>query len=822
MVPEPAREAPLQQTQAVIMEQESKKTIEIYRNPERSTEARIVNLLSLMTLKEKVAQLGSFWSFQVIKDDAETGASVLDLQQARALMKHGIGQVTRIGGATSLSPAEGAQLANEIQHYLANETRLGIPAIIHEECCSGYMARNATCFPQTIGLASTWEPQLAEAMAVVVRKQMRAAGAQQGLSPLLDIARDARWGRVEETFGEDPTLTAAMGVSFVRGLQGDDWQEGVVATAKHFVGYGRSMGGFNWAPPHIPPRELRDVYLYPFEAAVKEANLQSVMNAYNELDGTPCAASRELLTDILVEDWGFDGVVVSDYFAIEQLQSFHKISTSKGHSAQMALEAGLDVELPGTDCYGQALIDAVHKGEISEALVDRSVIRVLHHKFMLGLFENPYVDAQATIEVFDAPDQRQLARTIAHKSVVLLKNEGNLLPLSKELGRIAIIGPHANNVRLLLGDYAYPCHIETLLEQTEDSFDVFNVPKRTSGTPEDGSSSLVENFVPIEPLLTGLQQAVSENTVLDYAKGCDVRGEDTGGFDEAVAAAETADVALLFVGGKSGLTNSCTSGEARDRHELNLPGVQQQLVEAVAATGTPVVVVLINGRPLSISWIAEHVPAILEAWLPGEEGSTAVAGVLFGDVSPGGKLPISFPRDVGQVPVYYAHKPSGGKSYWKETYVDLSNKPLYPFGFGLSYTTFDIDNLRQSRVSMAAGESMEISVDVTNTGARAGDEVVQLYVHDKIAALTRPTQELKGFCRVHLQPGEQRTVTFTLPANQLGYTGPEMRTILEPGAFKIMIGNSSDNILLTGSIGVTGETTDIESSKKFLSEAAIS
>ena len=609
-----------------------------------------------------------------------------------------------------------------------------------------------------------------------------------------------------------------MGVSFVRGLQGDDWRKGVVATAKHFVGYGRSMGGFNWAPPHIPPRELRDVYLYPFEAAVKEANLQSVMNAYNELDGVPCAASKELLTDILVEDWGFDGVVVSDYFAVEQLQSFHKISTSKAHSARLALEAGLDVELPGTDCYGQALIDAVHDGEISEALLDRSVLRVLRHKFMLGLFENPYVDAGATVELFDNPNQRQLARTIAHKSMVLLKNEGDLLPLSKDLDRIAVIGPQANNVRHLLGDYAYPCHIETLLEQTEDSFDVFNVPKPAAGTPVD----LVENFVPIEPLLSGLQVAVSEGTIIDYAKGCGVTGDDSRGFAEAVAVAETADVALLFVGGKSGLTNSCTSGEARDRHEINLPGVQQQLVEAVVATGTPVVVVLINGRPLSISWIDENVPAILEAWLPGEEGAAAVAGVLFGDVSPGGKLPISFPRDVGQVPVYYAHKPSGGKSYWKETYVDLSNKPLYPFGFGLSYTTFELSNLHQSRVSMAAGESVEISVDVSNTGPMPGDEVVQLYVHDEIAALTRPTQELKGFCRVHLLPGEQRTVTFTLPANLLGYTGPDMNTILEPGAFKIMIGNSSDNILLTGSIGVTGETTDIESSKKFHSEAAIS
>ena len=788
-----------------------KKVVEIYRNPARSIEARIVNLLSLMTLKEKVAQLGSFWSFQILKD------GTLDRQAAQSLLEQGIGQVTRIGGATPLTPSQGAQLANEIQHYLATETRLGIPAIIHEECCSGYMARNATCFPQTIGLASTWEPALAGAMAAVVRAQMRAAGAHQGLSPLLDIARDARWGRCEETFGEDPTLTAAMGVSFVRGLQGENWREGVVATAKHFAGYGRSMGGLNWAPPHIPPRELRDVYLAPFEAAVKEANLQSVMNAYNELDGIPCAASKELLTGILVNEWGFDGVVVSDYFAIEQLQSFHKIATGKGHAAQMALGAGLDVELPGTDCYGRALIDAVQGGSISEALVDRSVMRVLRHKFMLGLFEDPYVDAAATVEVFDTPEQRALARTIAHKSMVLLKNEGGLLPLAKELSRIAVIGPQADNVRHLLGDYAYPCHIETLLEQSTGEGNVFNIPVPGSGTPVD----LVKNFVPIEPILSGLQAAVSEETVIDYTKGCDVSGEDAAGFAEAVRAAQKADVALLFVGGKSGLTDSCTSGEARDRHELDLPGVQQQLVEAVAATGTPVVVVLINGRPLSISWIAENIPAILEAWLPGEEGAAAVADVLFGDVSPGGKLPMSFPRHVGQMPLYYAHKPSGGKSHWKETYVDLSNKPLFAFGYGLSYTTFTIDNLQISETSISAGESVEISVDVRNTGAMAGDEVVQLYTHDAFAALTRPTQELKGFCRVTLLPGEKRTVTFTLAANQLGYTGPAMTTILEPGAFQIMVGSASDNILLNGTIGVSGETAGIEATKKFFSEAKI-
>jgi beta-glucosidase len=793
----------------MTLEQETDLNDALYRDAAQPIEARVADLLGRMSVEEKVAQLGSAWSYQVLDGTA------LDLKEARALLGNGLGQITRIGGATNLSPAEGAKLVNEIQHWLAENTRLGIPAIIHEECCAGYMARDATIFPQIIGLASTWEPALADGMAAVVRRQMRAAGAQQGLSPVLDVARDARWGRVEETFGEDPALITAMGVAFVRGLQGDNWDEGVVATAKHFVGYGVTEGGMNWAPAHIGPRELRDVFLLPFEAAVKEANLQSVMHAYHELDGEPCAASTELLTDTLIGEWGFDGVVVSDYFGVEQLRSFHFVAEDKGHAAALALGAGLDVELPGADCYGRPLLQAVEKGLVDEALLDRSVARVLRHKFMLGLFEHPYVDAEKTAAAFDSPEQRALAQEIAGKSLVLLKNEDDLLPLPKDLGRIAVIGPNADTIRNLLGDYAYPCHIKTLMEMMQEDKNVFNQPATSAALP-------VDNYPPMKSILAGIREAVSAETTIDYAKGCEVMGSDTSGFAAAVAVAEAADVAVLVMGGKSGLTDSCTSGESRDRHEINLPGVQQQLVEAVAATGTPVVVVLINGRPLSIPWIAEHVPAILEAWLPGEEGSTAVAGALFGDVNPGGKLPISFPRDAGQIPVFYAHKPSGGKSTWKETYVNLSNKPLYPFGYGLSYTSFALENLRLSRAEMGAGENMEISLEVTNTGARAGDEVVQLYVRDRVSALTRPVQELKGFCRVALQPGETRTVTFTLAANQLGYHDRALRYVLEPGAFDVLVGTSAADIALKGAFAISGELQDVTAEKVFRSTAVIS
>jgi beta-glucosidase len=779
----------------------------LYRDPSQTIETRVQNLLSQMTLKEKVAQLGSAWVFQLLSDMKFDGVKAADL------MAEGIGQITRVAGASSLQPKEGARVANQIQKFLVEETRLGIPALVHEECCSGYMARNATCFPQIIGVASTWEPDLAEAMATVVRQQMRAAGAQQGLSPVIDVTRDPRWGRVEETFGEDPYLVSQMGVSFVRGLQGDDLHTGVLATAKHFVGYGLPEGGMNWAPAHIPARELREVFMLPFETAVKEANLQSVMNAYHELDGVPCAASKELLTDILRDEWGFDGLVVSDYFAIAELQRNHKLSDSRAQTAKIALEASIDVELPSTDYYGESLVEAVENGEIDIALVDKIVARHLAVKFKLGLFENPYVDEDAVTAVFDTPEQRTLARDIARKSFVLLKNEDDLLPISPDLSNIAVIGPQAHTIRHLLGDYAYLCHIETLQEMTAEQ-NVFNMP-----VPD--RIDMVESFVPMHTILEGLQARVSENMTLHYAEGCKVTGDDTSGFAEAVAAAQKSEVALVFVGGKSGLTDSCTCGEARDRVDLNLTGVQEELIKTIHATGTPTIVVLVNGRPLTINWAHENVPAILEAWLPGEEGAEALAEVIFGDVSPSGKLPISFPRHVGQVPIYHNHKPSGGRSHWKQEYVDASNKPLYAFGYGLSYTEFNLENLQLDKTELTADETVQISLDVTNSGQMAGDEVIQLYVQDLFASVTRPLQDLKGFKRVHLAPGKMKTVTFSLAASQLGFYNANMDFVVEPGTVRVMVGTASDNLPLQAEIEVVGETAVI-TDKTFFSKIIVS
>lgn len=776
----------------------------LYTDASRPADERISDLLSQMTLDEKVAQIGSFWVYKVL--DGLTFSP----EKARRLMAHGAGQVTRLGGASNLKPRQAAELANAIQKYLLDTTRLKIPAIIHEECCAGYMAYGATVFPQAIGVASAWEPELVEEMTGVIRRQMRAVGAHQALAPVLDIARDARWGRVEETFGEDPYLVARLGAAYIKGLQGEDLKTGIVATAKHFVGYGLSEGGMNWAPAHIPPRELREVYLHPFETAVKAAGLASLMNAYHELDGIPCGASKELLTNILRGEWGFDGTVVSDYFSINTLQSYHNLTPNKAEAARLALEAGIDVELPSTDCFGDPLRQAVQQGLIRESLVDQAVRRVLEQKFALGLFENPYVDAGSV--AFDTPPQRQLAREIAQKSIVLLKNDGGLLPLKKDIGSLAVIGPNADQVRHLFGDYSYPAHIETLLEMHH---------KNPFGQPLPDNITEIKDFIQVASVLTAIKSAASPQTVVRYAQGCGVRDESRAGFAEAMAAAAQSEVVVLVMGDKAGLTDDCTSGEARDRAELDLPGVQAELVKAIYDTGKPVVLVLITGRPVTLGWMARDLPAILEAWLPGEEGAGAIADVLFGDVNPGGRLPMSFPLDVGQIPVYYGHKPSGGRSHWKGDYVEMSSRPLYPFGYGLSYTSFDYTNLRIETPQARAGETVIIRADVRNSGAHAGDEVVQLYVHVPSAAVTRPVKELKGFKRVTLTPGETRTICFELAVNQLGFYDGAMQFVVEPGPVSVMVGASSEDIRLTGTFDII-EKANIQDEKAFFSRVSVS
>lgn len=778
----------------------------VYQDDTQPVEARVEDLLARMTLDEKLAQLGSAWVYELLEDQQYAEA------KAQKLLANGIGHITRVAGASNVAPRTSAELTNTIQKFLVEETRLGIPAVIHEETCSGYLALGATCFPQIIGLASTWEPDLVEQMTSIVRRQVRAAGGAHALAPVLDIVRDPRWGRVEETFGEDPYLTARMGVAYVRGLQGDDLKTGVIATGKHFVGYGVTEGGMNWAPGHVGDRELLEVFLTPFEAAIKEAGLGAIMNSYHELDGIPCASSAAMFRDLLRDQLGFEGVVVSDYFAIDMLRDYHHVARDKTEAAQMAMVAGIDIELPSTDCYGAPLRQALEAGTVDEALIDEAVRHSLRAKFILGLFDKPFVDPEPVTGLFDTVEDREAARKMAQKSMVLLKNEGDLLPLQKDVLSIGVIGPNAASERNLMGDYSYPAHVESLQEMA--SGETFN-------TPVPDRVDMVEVSVPTVSILEGIRRAVSKRTEVRYAQGCEILGNSKEGFNEAVAVAQRSDVVVLVVGGKSGLTDDCTCGEARDRAKLGLPGVQQALVEAICETGKPVVIVLVNGRPLTLPWIFEHIPAVLEAWLPGEEGGNAVADVLFGDVNPGGKLPMSFPRAEGQIPTFYNHRPSGGRSHWKEHYVETNVKPQFPFGYGLSYTTFEIDNLRIDKAGAAPGESVAISVDVTNTGKRAGDEVVQLYVHDAFANITRPVMELKGFKRIGLEPGEKKTVTFQLAVNQLGFYDRDMAFVVEPGEIEVMVGSSSREIACIGAFEITGEKTAIAADKVYFSKADI-
>ncbi|HHW73242.1 MAG TPA: beta-glucosidase [Firmicutes bacterium] len=776
-------------------------SVPVYRRKDAPVEARVEDLLSRMTLEEKVAQLGSVGPKEILDDEGN-----LDLEKAKEAMPHGIGQIARIAGASGLFPKKAAEASNQVQKYLLTQTRLGIPALIHEECLSGLMSPGGSVYPQSIGMASSFEPELMERVTTEVRKQMRSIGTHLGLSPVVDIARDFRWGRVEETFGEDPYLVASMATAYARGLQGDDLREGVVATLKHFAGHGVSEGGRNHAPVNVPPRELRETHIFPYEAAIRTARVRSVMNAYHSIDGIPCASSRELLTDILRGELGFEGIVVSDYYSIRLLHEDHLVAADLREAGVMALSAGLDVECPTIECYGEKLVSAVRDGLISEAVIDNAVRRHLKLKFELGLFDDIFVEPDRVELVFETKEQRELAREAARKSIVLLKNENNLLPLAKNIKRLAVIGPNANSTRSVQGDYTYDAHVDPL-----------------------------EDTIKVVTVLEGIKAKVSPETEVRYAQGCTIMGESCDGFAEAVQCAQESDLAVVVIGGKSGLSGLIRreegvsavdfnqqglvtepDGESHDRADLELTGVQEELVKAVYATGTPTVVVLINGRPLSIQWIAENIPAILEAWLPGEEAGTAVADVLFGDYNPGGKLPVSIPKAVGQQPVHYNRL----KMSKSRKYISMDTEPLYPFGFGLSYTTFSFGDLKLSAKEIAPADGITISCRITNTGERAGEEVVQLYVRDNLASRARPIKELKGFKRIYLEPGETKNVRFRLHTDQLAFLDVAGNWVVEPGEFTVMVGSSSEHIHLSDSFTVTG-LRQVPLARKFFSEVEV-
>jgi beta-glucosidase len=752
-----------------------------YWNPKLSVARRVEDLLARMTLEEKVGQMLCMWNAKRQIIDAK---GQFDPAQAPKWFKVGIGRIERPSAGHG-ARAE-AEFTNAIQRWVKENTRLGIPVIFHEEALHGLQGPEATSFPQAIGLASTWNPDLVERVFAVVGREVRSRGAQQVLAPVVDVARDPRWGRFEETFGEDPYLVSRLGLAAVCGFQGGGTTipaDRVIATLKHMAGHGQPESGTNVGPANVGERTLRDVFFYPFEVAVKQGHARSLMPSYNEIDGIPSHAHRWMLHDVLRKEWGFEGTIVSDWQANSQLATRHRVAASGAEAARQALAATVDVELPDVETY-DTLIEQVKQGKVTEAAIDNAVRRLLREKFELGLFEDPFVDPARADEIAGAKASRPLALEAARQAIVLLQNRGGVLPLNAaKMKCMAVIGPHAAEV--MLGGYSgIPRYSVSILEGIRARLGAGVTVAHAEGVRITEDSAFTKGA---QPLLGGTrsQERWSADRVVLADPAANLKR-----IEEAVALAEDSDVVIVVVG-----DNEQTAREAYaenhlgDRADLRLVGQQEDLVRAVVGAGKPTVMVLINGRPPAIPELAEQVPAILEGWYLGQEGGTAVAEVLFGDVNPGGRLPVTFPRSVGQLPLFYNHKPTAQRGYLFE-----SNQPLFPFGHGLSYTTFTYSAPTVSAAQITPDGRTKVSVEVTNTGSRAGDEVVQLYLRAEVSRVTRPVLELKGFQRITLAPDEKRTVTFEVGPEQLSYHGLEMKRVVEPGRFQLMVGGSSAKV----------------------------
>lgn len=759
-----------------------------YKNSTLPIEKRVSDLLGRMTVEEKVGQLSKLLGWDMY---SKSGKKVTISNKLRkAVKEQHIGllwatlradpwtQKTLLNG---LSPVEAARATNAIQRYMVDSTRLGIPLLLSEEAPHGHMAIGATVFPTAIGQASTWNPQLIQDMASTIAMETYAVGGKNGYGPVLDLARDPRWSRTEETYGEDPYLIGQMGSAMIRGFQGEKIGERdkIIGTLKHFVAYAAPDGGHNGESVSFGERSLKQYFLPPFERAVK-SGAGSVMTAYNSIDGIPCSANSWLLNDILRKDWGFKGFVVSDLLSISGLNGGHATAATAEEAASQSIHAGLDVDLSGTG-YGSNLLKAVQQGLVEPAVLDTAVARVLRMKFNLGLFDHPYVDEKMVAQKVATTQNKTVARQVARESIVLLKNDQHILPLSKSLKRIAVIGPNADNAYNQLGDYTAP--------QAEGK---------------------------VQTLLTGIRAAVGNSTKVDYVKGCAIRDTSNSDIAAAVAAAKQADAVVLVLGGSSardfktsyqatGAANvdpntvsDMESGEGFDRVSLDMMGDQIKLLKAIQATGKPLVLVTVMGRPLNLNWAAEHVPAIVNAWYPGQEGGLAVADVLFGDYNPAGRLPISVPRSVGQLPVHYNHtKPK------HHDYVEMSAKPLYAFGYGLSYSSFDYSNLQVSLKENGNDFACTVSFDVANNGKLAGDEVAQLYIVDEVSSVVTPVMQLKRFERKNIAAGTTARYSFQLTKEDLKLWNASKAWKTEKGKFKFLVGASSDDIRLKGEMELT-------------------
>jgi len=720
----------------------------------QADDMRVHELLSRMTLAEKLAQIVGFWDKgegeAVAPMQGQFGADT-DLNQ---FAQHGLGHLTRAYGTRPVDAVPRAAWLWAFQRKLVTSTRLGIPAIVHEECLTGLSVWKAATFPTPLAWGAAFDTELVAEMGAAIGSSMRTLGIHQGLAPVLDVIRDPRWGRVDECIGEDPYLVGAIGTSYVRGLQ----SQGVLATLKHFVGYSASQAGRNFAPVHAGPREVADVLLIPFEMAILDGDARSVMHSYAEIDGIPVAADPQFLTGVLRDQWGFDGTVVGDYFGVAFLQVLHHVAADLGEAAAQALAAGVDVELPTGDAYTGPLEALVRAGKVDEKLVDRAVLRVLRQKLELGLLDATFDDEPPTQVDLDSPEHRAIARQLAEKSLVLLSNDG-ILPV-RPGRRIAVIGPNADRPGALFGCYSFLNHVLVQYPDVETGFEVPTV---------------------LEALRTEFGGGISAGVL-----GCAVDDDDRSGFPAAVAAATEADLAVLVMGDHAGLFGRGTVGEGCDRYDLELPGVQRELVEAVLATGTPVVLVLITGRPYVVGWALDRCAAVVQAFFPGEEGSGAIAGVLSGRVNPSGRLPVSMPRPAGAQPYSYLH-PALGTG---EEVSNLATTPAAPFGHGLSYTTFAHTD-HTATAAVPTDGCLVVTVRTTNTGAVAGDDVVQLYGHDVVGSVTRPVAQLLGYHRVHLEPGQSVAVQFTVPTTRLAFSDRTYTRVVEPGEVELWVGTSA-------------------------------
>ena len=819
--------------------------MELYKDSTKPIPERVEDLLSRMTLEEKAAQLCGDLPASFIKDGK------VSIETLREKFPDGHGRFTQYSMVGIVDPVQIAEISNELQHYFVEETRLGIPVALQTENLCGYPAAGGTLFPAQINVGCTWEPELAGEMAAVIGQESRSVGINSAMSPVIDVSRDPRWGRTYETYGEDPYLISQMGVEYVRGMQGKD-KEGVACIAKHFLGYAESQSGLNCAVARINDRELYETFATPFEAAANEADVSGMMANYGEIDGMCVGANKKIARTLLRDTMKYRGMLTSDGAAIMKMYNYFHLAPTYKEAGLLAKKGGLDTEIPIGNSFRQ-LPDYVREGKLDEALIDESVRRVLTIKFEYGLFENPYVDVDKVRAAMTNPDKADLSRRIAEKSIVLLKNDGTL-PLKKGL-KLAVVGPHADNLRYPISGYTYPAYIEMMKAGAEDSSSVtFNgmadeaAANRTPcdengfGAANPFAATLAmfspEDQARLNDLPTVLRQmgARSLNAVLSdrfdvrYAEGCKIIGDDTSGIAQAVAAAEESDVIIAAMGGNCGWIN-VTGGEGKDRSSLDLPGVQQQLLEALCATGKPVVLILYGPGVFALPWAAEHTAAMIQAFMPGAEAGRVLADVLDGTVNPGGHLTFTMPHHIGQIPIVYNHHMGSGYGTGRDTsasvifsggYVDNTDEPLFPFGHGLSYTTFAVGKMELASDELPTDGDIRIRCTVTNTGDRTGDQVLQLYYHFSGAHVIRPVKQLVGFVRVTLAPGESKTAEFTLKAAQLGYYNEDMDFVVEPGPAELSLGTSSADICDTRAIRLTGSPVDLMGHRSYTCAVSVS